>query len=61
MGIPLENLKKVPLTAAACGKHKVKTLAGAMRTGFIQHVVTDEFTALSILEGCRKLPPYSSI
>jgi len=32
VGITLENLKKVPLTAAACGKHKVKTLAGAMRT-----------------------------
>ncbi len=56
VGITLDNLKKVPLTAAACGKHKAKTLAGAMRTGFIQYVITDEFTALSILEDCRELP-----
>ena len=49
----VEDLKKARQTVAiACGDHKVSAIVGALRTGLISTLVTDEYTARSILEYC---------
>ena len=49
--IPLESLKKTPINLAiGLGLEKVKTIIGALNTGLITHLLTDEETALKIME-----------
>ena len=49
----VEDLKKIRQTVAiACGDHKASAIAGALRTGLIDTLVTDEYTARSVLEYC---------
>ena len=49
----VEDLKKARRTVAiACGDHKASAIAGALRTGLIGTLITDEYTARSILEYC---------
>lgn len=47
----VENLKNAKETVAiACGKEKAAAIAGALRTGVIDTLITDEHTARRILE-----------
>ncbi len=46
-----ENIKNAKQTIAiACGNGKSKAIAGALRTGLIDTLITDEYTAKQILE-----------
>ena len=46
-----ENLKNTKHTiAVACGDDKVAAISGALRTGIIDTLITDEYTAIKILE-----------
>lgn len=46
-----ENLKAAKLTVAiACGDAKLKAITGALRTGIIDVLITDEYTAQNMLE-----------
>ncbi|MDR1863441.1 MAG: hypothetical protein LBQ67_05915 [Treponema sp.] len=47
---------KCPVIAAAGGLKKVGAIAGAIRSGFIQGLVTDEKTALALIEKLRIEP-----
>lgn len=47
----VEDLKKTRQTVAiACGDHKASAIAGALRTGLISTLITDEYTARRVLE-----------
>lgn len=47
----VDNLKNAKNTiAVACGDDKVSAIAGALRTGMIDTLITDEYTAAQILE-----------
>lgn len=46
----LENLKNAKETiAVACGKDKTEAIVGALRTGMIDTLITDEYTAKNVL------------
>lgn len=46
-----ENLKAAGMTVAiACGDSKLKAITGALRTGIVDVLITDEYTAQHILE-----------
>ena len=50
LGLTLEEFKDIPLRiAAAAGLHKVDAIAGAMRGGIINGLITDQPTARSLL------------
>ena len=49
--IPYELLKKTPVSLAiGSGMEKVNTIIGALNTGLVTHLITDEETALKIME-----------
>jgi DNA-binding transcriptional regulator LsrR (DeoR family) len=48
--IPLEKLGKVPKVVAICLDTSAEAIVGALRTGFITHLITDERTAMEILQ-----------
>ncbi len=51
-----ENLKKAKkVVAVACGSNKTDAIAGALRTGVIDVLVTDEYTAEELLSKYRYL------
>jgi len=51
ISVPLEDIKEIPERIAfTTGVHKVKTIAGASRGGYINVLVTDENTADSVIE-----------
>ena len=46
-----ENIKNIPETVAiACGDNKVLAICGALKTGAIDTLITDEYTAKKLLE-----------
>ena len=46
-----ENIKNAKTTVAvACGEDKISAIAGALRTGLINVLVTDEYTAVRLLD-----------
>ena len=46
-----ENLRDARLTVAvACGDEKAEAIAGALRTGLVNVLITDEYTAARLLE-----------
>lgn len=45
IGLPLENLSNVDRVIALAGGSKTEAIAGALRTGVIDVLVTDKFTA----------------
>jgi DNA-binding transcriptional regulator LsrR (DeoR family) len=48
--IPFEDLKKIPIVAGiAGGRHKVKAILGALRSGYLNTLITDEETARQVL------------
>jgi len=50
-----ENLKNAKQTiAVACGKDKTEAIIGALRTGLVDTLVTDEYTARNILAVLNK-------
>ncbi len=50
IGISLDDLKRIPLTiAVAQGKGKAQAILGALRTGALNVLCTDEETALEVL------------
>lgn len=50
----VENIRKAKeAIAIACGKEKAQAIAGALRTGMIDTLITDEYTARQILTICR--------
>jgi len=50
-----DNLKNAKETiAVACGKDKTEAIIGAMRTGMIDTLITDEYTAKNILTSLDK-------
>lgn len=51
IGMPLEQLKKVPRTiGVAGGPHKVKAIRGALKGNFINVLVTDQTTAQALAD-----------
>ena len=49
----VENIRKAKeAIAIACGKEKAQAIAGALRTGMIDTLITDEYTAREILRYC---------
>ena len=45
-----EDLKNAGQTVAvACGDHKAKAIVGALRTGLLDVLITDEYTARKLL------------
>jgi len=51
MSIELEDLKRVPdVIAAASGEQKVAAIIGACRAKYINTLITDELTAMRVLE-----------
>lgn len=54
IAMDLDSLKKVPnVIGVACGKRKVKSMLGALRTGVINILITTDTTALSIENLCN--------
>lgn len=52
VSIPIETLRRVPeRCAVAGGTHRVAALRGALKTGVINHLLTDLVTAKSLLAG----------
>ncbi len=49
VGISLQDLKRVPIIAVACGPKKIGALTAALKTGIIDTVITDEHTAVKIV------------
>lgn len=50
IGITLDDLRRIPLTiAVAAGQHKALAIAGALRTGAINVLCTDDSTASAVL------------
>lgn len=50
VAVPLEDLKKTrDIIALAGGKDKVQPILGALRTGIVKHLITDEQTAQAIV------------
>ena len=55
ISISFDNLKKVPcIIGIAGGKQKHKAILGALRTGYINTLITDEETAKNILKNQKK-------
>jgi lsr operon transcriptional repressor len=53
IGIELADLTQIPtVTGVAGGLHKVDAILGALRGGFLDVLVTNELTALRLLELC---------
>jgi lsr operon transcriptional repressor len=53
IGIELTDLAQIPkVTGVAGGLHKVDAILGALRGGFLDVLVTNELTALRLLELC---------
>ncbi len=51
IGIDLADLTQIPkVTGVAGGLHKVDAILGALRGGFLDVLVTNELTALRLLE-----------
>jgi DNA-binding transcriptional regulator LsrR (DeoR family) len=51
VSIPLETLRNIPMKVAlAGGEEKARALAGALKTGMIDTLVTDEVTGKRVLE-----------
>jgi len=49
--VDLEDLKRVPIVAGiAGGRHKVQAVLGALRTGYLNTLITDEDTARRVLK-----------
>jgi DNA-binding transcriptional regulator LsrR (DeoR family) len=49
LGLKLERLKSIPMVVGiACGKQKRQAILGALRGGWINVLVTDQFTAESL-------------
>lgn len=47
----VDNIKKAKQTiAVACGNNKVEAICGALKTNLIDTLITDEYTAVQILE-----------
>lgn len=52
IGLPLSTLRAIPLVVGvAVGRHKVASILGALRGGYIHTLVTDEITAEEVLKG----------
>jgi DNA-binding transcriptional regulator LsrR (DeoR family) len=52
VAITWEQLQEIPtVVAIAAGAHKVDAIAGALRTGLVDVLVTDDATALALLAG----------
>jgi len=52
--IELENLRRIPIVAGiAGGKHKVQAILGALRTGCLNTLITDEDTAVRVLKASK--------
>lgn len=50
IGITLDDLRRIPLTVAvAAGQHKAAAIAGALRTGAVKTLCTDDATASAVL------------
>ena len=46
-----QNLKNAKQTVAvACGEEKIEAIIGALKTGVIDTIITDEYTAKKLLE-----------
>ncbi|HFU4026071.1 TPA: sugar-binding transcriptional regulator [Streptococcus suis] len=51
IAIPLDTLKKIPLSmTVAYGEQKAKAILAVLRSGYLNHLVTDENTIMRILE-----------
>jgi lsr operon transcriptional repressor len=51
VAIPLEDIKKMQnVIGIAGGLNKVEAILGALRGGYIKILITDELTALKIVE-----------
>ena len=51
IGIELADLKFIPkVVGVAGGVHKTRAILGALRGGFLDVLVTNEFAAISLLE-----------
>ena len=52
IGIPLDCLRKTPLTVGICaGSNKTKSIRAAVNGGYIRALIIDEVAAISLLEG----------
>jgi DNA-binding transcriptional regulator LsrR (DeoR family) len=55
IGIPVESLRRIPkILCVAGGLEKAYSLLGALKTGIIRILVTDETTAAAVLEARRE-------
>ena len=55
IGIPVESLRRIPkILCVAGGLEKAYSLLGALKTGLITILVTDEKTAAAVLEARRE-------
>jgi len=53
--IPFEDLKKVPVVAGiAGGRHKTQALLGALRSGYLNTLITDEDSARRVMALARQ-------
>ncbi len=63
VGLTLEDLKAMTkfgnrrVFAVACGKEKVKGIIAAVKGGLVNGLITDELTALEILDELDKAEP----
>jgi DNA-binding transcriptional regulator LsrR (DeoR family) len=49
--IDLDDLKRIPVVAGiAGGRHKVQSILGALRTGYLNTLITDEDTARRVVK-----------
>ena len=55
VGMTPEELKRIPFSmGVAAGSTKVEPLISVLRGGYLKQLVTDEMTAISVLEGLEK-------
>ncbi len=52
--IPFDDLKRIPVVAGiAGGRHKVRAIVGALRSGYMNTLITDEETARQVLASAQ--------
>jgi DNA-binding transcriptional regulator LsrR (DeoR family) len=61
MGLSWEDLRQLPnVVAVACGLDKTEAILGALRTGLLNCLITDDQTAMSLLSRIRVQRQYNS-
>jgi len=57
IAISWDEIKQIKdVLAVACGQDKIETIRGGLLTGVIHHLITDQETAMAVLQSAENHP-----